>query len=233
MAFSTAPQSARYVPVRHAGMHSGPQVTLEQALGAAQAVAREPVDSEDRPRLEERQRCVLARHGVTLRGLSIDTMLAGYLLDATRSGHPLETSALEYLGYKALLEEDVCGKGAKATSLVDTPPAAALTFAAERADLSLATLATLLADARSRSNWTRCTSARAAAGAGARRRSNAPASGSMWPRWPSVAADRSGAGYAQRADFRHRRRGVQHQFAAAAVENSVRQAAAAGAASAT
>ena len=70
-------------------------------------------------------------------------MLASYLLDATRSGHPLETSALEYLGYKALLEEDVCGKGAKATSLIDTPPAAALTFAAERADLSLQLASTL------------------------------------------------------------------------------------------
>jgi DNA polymerase-1 len=86
---------------------------------------------------------VLARHGVTLRGLSVDTMLASYLLDATRSGHPLETSALEYLGYKALLEEDVCGKGAKAVSLIDTPPAAALTFAAERADLSRQLASTL------------------------------------------------------------------------------------------
>ena len=41
-------------------------------------------------------------------------MLASYLLDATRSGHPLEASALEHLGYKALTEEDVCGRGAKA-----------------------------------------------------------------------------------------------------------------------
>ncbi len=41
-------------------------------------------------------------------------MLASYLLDATRSGHPLEGIALEHLGYKALTEEDVCGRGAKA-----------------------------------------------------------------------------------------------------------------------
>ena len=48
---------------------------------------------------------VLARHGVTLAGLGLDTMLASYLLDATRSGHPLETAALEYLGYKALTKK--------------------------------------------------------------------------------------------------------------------------------
>ena len=36
---------------------------------------------------------VLARHGVTLRGLETDTMIASYLLDANRSSHPLEDLA--------------------------------------------------------------------------------------------------------------------------------------------
>ena len=80
---------------------------------------------------------VLARHGVTLRGLGLDTMLASYLLDATRSGHPLEGTALEHLGYKALTEEDLCGRGAKATPSRICLPTAALTFAGERADLAL------------------------------------------------------------------------------------------------
>ena len=52
---------------------------------------------------------MLARHGVRLDGLGLDTMLASYLLDATRSGHPLEDVALEYLGYKALPEDDLLG----------------------------------------------------------------------------------------------------------------------------
>ena len=64
---------------------------------------------------------VLGRHGVTLRGLETDTMLASYLLDATRSAHPLEELALEHAGYKALREEDVCGRGAKAMSFRDVP----------------------------------------------------------------------------------------------------------------
>jgi DNA polymerase I len=135
-AFSTAAHSGRYVPVRHSGMHSGPQVTLEQALTRLKPVLENA--SIEKVGHDLKSDCiVLARHGVTLRGLSVDTMLASYLLDATRSGHPLETSALEYLGYKALLEEDVCGKGAKAIAMADTPPDAVLTFAAERTDLSL------------------------------------------------------------------------------------------------
>ncbi len=80
---------------------------------------------------------VLARYGVTLRGVGLDTMLASYLLDATRSGHPLEGTALEYLGYRALSDEDVCGRGAKAVPFVSLAPAAVLDFACERADLAL------------------------------------------------------------------------------------------------
>jgi DNA polymerase-1 len=41
------------------------------------------------------------------------------------------------VGYKALTEEDLCGRGAKATPLVDLPPDATLNYAGERADLAL------------------------------------------------------------------------------------------------
>src|SRR5439155_24099838 len=79
---------------------------------------------------------VLARHGIVLAGLEFDSMLASYLLDATRPGHPLEESSLEHLGYKALTEEDVCGRGAKAVPFAHVTPESLLTFAGERADLA-------------------------------------------------------------------------------------------------
>jgi DNA polymerase-1 len=80
---------------------------------------------------------VLARHGVTLRGIDTDIMLASYLLDATRSAHPLEELALEHAGYKALREEDVCGRGAKTIPFSQVPAQRALDYAGERADLAL------------------------------------------------------------------------------------------------
>ncbi|HXG54006.1 MAG TPA: DNA polymerase, partial [Vicinamibacterales bacterium] len=73
----------------------------------------------------------------SLAGLETDTMLASYLLDATRSSHPLEELALEHAGYKALREEDVCGRGAKATPFAQLPIERALAFAGERSDLAL------------------------------------------------------------------------------------------------
>src|SRR5207249_9407034 len=78
---------------------------------------------------------VLARHEVTLRGLDTDTMLASYLVDATRSEHRLDDLALEHTSYKALTEEEVCGRGVKALSLADVPVEAAVDYAGERADL--------------------------------------------------------------------------------------------------
>ncbi len=80
---------------------------------------------------------VLARHGIELAGLGMDTMLASYLLDATRSGHPLEATALEHLGYKALTDEDVCGRGVKAVGFAQIPAEGMLIYAGERADLAL------------------------------------------------------------------------------------------------
>ena len=90
-------------------------------------------------------------------------MIASYLIDATRSTHRLEDLALEHTSYKALTEEDVCGRGAKAVSLADVPAEAAVDYAGERADLAgqLAPIfRALLAEGRADSTSTRRSSCR-------------------------------------------------------------------------
>jgi DNA polymerase-1 len=79
----------------------------------------------------------LAPHGIRLRGLELDTMLAGYLLDAARATPTLETIALEHTGYRARTAEDIRGKGAKAPDFDRIPPDEVLGYACERADLPL------------------------------------------------------------------------------------------------
>jgi DNA polymerase-1 len=145
LAFSMADRQARYVPLGHEGQDAGddllamasvpPQVPRELALARLRSLFE-----------DERIRKVghdlkfdmvlLARHGIALKGLAFDSMLASYLLDATRPGHPLEETSLEHLGYKALAEEDLCGRGAKAVPFVRLAPEAVLNFAGERADLA-------------------------------------------------------------------------------------------------
>jgi len=145
LAFSVRDRHARYVPLGHAGGDSNNDL-LSGASASAQ-LPRTAALEQLRPLLEDPSirklghdlkfdALLLARHGIVLGGLEFDSMLASYLLDATRPGHPLEESSLEHLGYKALTEEDVCGRGAKSVSFARVTPEAFLTFAGERADLA-------------------------------------------------------------------------------------------------
>jgi DNA polymerase-1 len=149
LAFSTAPRDADYVPVGHRArdverrLLDGPPepgqpdaaVPLDAALDALRAVLEDPAIGKVGHDLKF-DVLVLARNGVAVRGLDLDTMLASYLLDSERSDHRLEDLALEHTSYKALKEEDVCGRGAKAQPFASLSPEAALTYAGERADLA-------------------------------------------------------------------------------------------------
>jgi len=107
---------------------------LEEAVGILGPVLADPsvIKSGHDLKFDE---IVLARHGVVLNGLGTDVMLASYLLDATRSAHRLEDLSLEHTAYKAIAEEDVCGKGVRALSLAEVPVEALVDYAGERADL--------------------------------------------------------------------------------------------------
>jgi DNA polymerase-1 len=154
IAFSVRPRHARYVPLtprtasdtlfggpaEDAGEHQG--IDLFEALAELKAVFEDESIAKIGHDLKF-DAIVLARHGVSLAGIETDTMLASYLLDATRSAHPLEELALEHAGYKALREEDVCGRGAKTIAFSQVPLAEALDYAGERSDLALQVAGTL------------------------------------------------------------------------------------------
>jgi DNA polymerase I len=144
ISFSTADRQARYVPF---GRPAAPAGDLLDApapdgwLAADVAIAGlKPLFEDDQIRKSGHDvkfdLVVLKNHGIELRGVAFDSMLASYLLDATRPGHPLEETSLEHLGYKALTEEDVCGRGTKAVQFSNLPPSTALNYAGERSDLA-------------------------------------------------------------------------------------------------
>lgn len=147
LAFSTGPRQARYVPltVRRADDSLFASDAPESALTAldlfdALAVLKPLFEDASLAKIGHDIKfdaIVLERHGVVLAGVETDTMLASYLLDATRSSHPLEELSLEHAGYRALKEEDVCGRGAKAIAFAQVAPDRALDYAGERADLAL------------------------------------------------------------------------------------------------
>jgi DNA polymerase-1 len=134
--FASEPRKARYVPLGHEGFASDVGVDRTRALAALRLVLEDSSLRKIGHDLKA-DMVVLARHGVRLAGLDMDTMLASYLIDATRSSQALEPTVLEQLGYKALTQEEVCGKGVKALPLARVPVEGVLDFAGERADLAL------------------------------------------------------------------------------------------------
>lgn len=141
--FSSRPRSASYVPLT-----SGAALKLGDLLDTSAAVDARARLERLRPILSDAtipktghdlkdDAIVLRRHGIPLMNLADDTMIASYLIDATRSGHELEEVSLEHLTYKALSEEDVCGRGGRSLTLQEVPVEGLLDYAGERADLTL------------------------------------------------------------------------------------------------
>ena len=135
LAFSTGPRHARYVPLGHEGFGGGSSLDRKTALEILRPVLEDRSIAKVGHDLKA-DAIVLSRHGIELAGLTLDTMLASYLIDATRSSQDLGPTVLEQLGYKALTREDVCGKGVKALPFAQVPVERILDFVGERADLA-------------------------------------------------------------------------------------------------
>ena len=135
LAFSTRARRSRYIPIGHTALDEESAITGADALAALKPVFEDPAIEKIGHDLKF-DLMMLAQKGIRLEGLTFDTMLASYVLDATRSSHTLEEIALEHLGYKALVQEDICGTGQKAIPLPQLPAAAILNYAGERSDLA-------------------------------------------------------------------------------------------------
>jgi DNA polymerase-1 len=136
IALSTAARQARYVPVGHRGFMGDGSLDRDRALALLAPVFSNAATGKIGHDIKA-DLIVLGRHGLRLEGLDLDTMLAAYLLDANRSSQAIEPLALEQVGYKAVDEDVVRGKGAKAIPFADLPADAVLDYAGERADLAL------------------------------------------------------------------------------------------------
>jgi DNA polymerase-1 len=133
--FATGRRHARYVPMGHVGFAGGASLDRVKALETLRGVLEDPAVGKVGHDLKA-DAVVLARYGIELAGLQFDTMLASYLIDATKSSQDLEPTVLEQLGYKALTQDEVCGKGVKALPFAHVPVDGLLDYAGERADLA-------------------------------------------------------------------------------------------------
>ena len=80
---------------------------------------------------------VLRRHGVIVRGLVGDSMVASYVVDATRISHSLDALAQSQLEYTCVPIKDLIGSGDFQRTFDQVPIALAAPYAAEDADIAL------------------------------------------------------------------------------------------------
>jgi len=135
---SVEPGTGVYVPVR--APEGEPTLDAETVLEALRPLLEEP----GVPKLGHNLKydlLVLRRAGVELRGFSnprsCDSMVASYLLDASRSSHSLDALALALLNHTTLSIKDLIGSGKKQKRFDEVPLEQAVPYAAEDADVSL------------------------------------------------------------------------------------------------
>lgn len=79
---------------------------------------------------------ILRNEGITLRGISFDTMIASYVLNPSKFNHSLEDVAAEYLQIRLLPLTELIGKGIKQIPLGQVPAEKVTQYAGARVDMA-------------------------------------------------------------------------------------------------
>ena len=151
ISLATGPGEAAYIPVGHQpGLGEAPQLALDDVVAALRPVLEDP-KVEKIAHNGKSVYVVLANHGVTLRGLRFDTMIAAYLLG--ESNMSIQALAYDRAGINIRTQQELLGTG-KAKLI---PQAVAIDTACEycaaQADAALRAAAPLAEDLRARNLW--------------------------------------------------------------------------------
>jgi DNA polymerase-1 len=136
LSFAVQEEAAWYIPLGHDYPGAPTQLPLSEVLAKLKPLLENP----------QIYKCaqngkydlhVLNRYSIAVQGLSEDTMLASFVLNAGRARHDMDSMAENYLGYKTIAYSEVAGKGAKQISFSQVAIDDATTYAAEDADITL------------------------------------------------------------------------------------------------
>lgn len=138
ISIATEPNAACYIPVRS----PTPSEHLDEAtvIAALRPILEDP----SKPKLGHNLKydlLVLRNAGIELRGLthpdSCDSMVASYLIDASRSSHSLDALSLALLNHTNISISELIGTGKDQRTFDTVPVDLATEYAAEDADVSL------------------------------------------------------------------------------------------------
>ena len=136
VSFAVEPGSAAYVPFGHVYMGAPDQLDRDEVLEALRPLLEDETKAKVGQNLKY-DMSVLARAGVTLRGVRFDTMLESYVLDSVATRHNMDDMALKFLGRETIHFEDIAGKGKNQLTFDQIDLEQAGPYAAEDADVTL------------------------------------------------------------------------------------------------
>ncbi len=149
----TAPGRAFYIPVGHSGtIEAEKQMEPEAALSMLKPV----LESENIKKIGQNIKydmLVLKNHGVSLRGIYFDTMLAAHLLDASRGSYKLDELSRTELGHRMISYDDVTGKGKLKKNFAEVDIETATRYSCEDSDVALTLSRKLLETLKKEGLW--------------------------------------------------------------------------------
>ena len=144
LSFAVKPGEAAYIPLTHSYMGVPEQLDRDTVLRALKPLLEDPgkakVGQHAKFDMNILANCAIGGDqacGITVQGISYDTMLESYVLDSTATRHDMDSLALKYLGHATTSFQDIAGKGVKQLTFDQISLEQAGPYAAEDADVTL------------------------------------------------------------------------------------------------
>ncbi len=135
ISLSVTPGEAAYIPLMHRYQGAANQLNFEATL----AKLKPWLEDESKKKLGQNAKYdshVFANHGIKVRGVQHDTLLASYVLESHQR-HDMDSLATRHLGAKTISYEEVAGKGAAQIGFDQVDIERATQYSAEDADVTL------------------------------------------------------------------------------------------------
>ncbi len=133
-----APHESYYVPVAHRALtdSSSTQLDLPLVLDKIKPI----IESEEIKKIGQNLKyeiVVFEKYGLSLNGITFDTMIAAHMIDSSRNSYSLDELSRLYLGHQMISYKDVTGTGKSKIGFDEVELAVARDYASEDADVAM------------------------------------------------------------------------------------------------
>ncbi len=136
ISISTTPDEGYYIPVLYTALDTPDLLPQEKVLDNLRPILEDPNYRKVGQNIKYDLK-VFNRHGVDLKGISFDTMIASALLHPASSSHSLDDLAFTHLNHQTIPIKELIGTGSKQISMDLVPLSQITEYACEDADITL------------------------------------------------------------------------------------------------